>query len=456
MAKTRRAPVLHLLLAVLALAGALSAARAEFANPSGVAVIIGNRTYAGDIPAVDYAHRDADAFRRYVVDVLGFDPENVIDLRDATQAKMWSTFGSRTPPERSELWSYLEDEGSDVVVFYSGHGAPGLDDRRGYLLPVDADPNTAELNGYPIDLLYENLARLAEPKTARVYLDACFSGGSAGGGMLIEGASPVFVEAPLPEAGGERLSVPSAASGKQLASWDRKAKHGLFTHHLLDALYGAGDADSDGQVTAREAKAYLDRHMTRAAKRTWKRRQKASFAGNPDAVLAHAGDRGAFPARPSLDDSGAVAGGAGDEPPPPETAKALEEALGLTHVQRVLVQHGLLSLGHEIGLVDGACCFPHSLVESPGDFTGLFRCRISWDDEAIRERSGEASFPMNRCYTSGEGVGARAPSVGTGWASAAHGKLLVALLVEKLIRHATAISPWGYDLATPATAQRVA
>ena len=32
-----------------------------------------------------------------------------------------------------------------------------------------------------------------------------------------------------------------------------------------------------------------------------------------------------------------------------------------------------------------------------------------------------------------------------------YGKLLVALLVEKLIRHATAISPWGYDLAaTPA------
>ena len=37
-----------------------------------------------------------------------------------------------------------------------------------------------------------------------------------------------------------------------------------------------------------------------------------------------------------------------------------------------------------------------------------------------------------------------------------YGKLLVALLVEKLIRHATAISPWGYDLARLATAQRVA
>ncbi|MDE0123851.1 MAG: transposase, partial [Bryobacterales bacterium] len=35
-----------------------------------------------------------------------------------------------------------------------------------------------------------------------------------------------------------------------------------------------------------------------------------------------------------------------------------------------------------------------------------------------------------------------------------HGKLLVALLVEKLIRHASAISPWGYPLEAAAAAQR--
>ena len=220
-------------------AGPLSAARAEFANPDGVAVIIGNRIYAGDIPDVDFAHRDAEAFRRYVVDVLGFDPENVIDLRDATQAEMWSTFGSRATADRSELWAYLDPDGnSDVVVFYSGHGAPGLEDKRGYLLPVNADPDTVELNGYPIDVLYENLSNLEEARSVAVYIDACFSGGSGGGGMLIESASPVYVGATLPEQAGDRLSVLTAASGDQLASWDRKAGHGLFTHHLLDALYG--------------------------------------------------------------------------------------------------------------------------------------------------------------------------------------------------------------------------
>jgi hypothetical protein len=37
-----------------------------------------------------------------------------------------------------------------------------------------------------------------------------------------------------------------------------------------------------------------------------------------------------------------------------------------------------------------------------------------------------------------------------------YGKLLVALLVEKLVYHATAISPWGYDLAADPPTQRLA
>ena len=36
-----------------------------------------------------------------------------------------------------------------------------------------------------------------------------------------------------------------------------------------------------------------------------------------------------------------------------------------------------------------------------------------------------------------------------------YGKLLVALLGEKLIDHALAVSPWGYHLAAPSSAPRV-
>lgn len=37
-----------------------------------------------------------------------------------------------------------------------------------------------------------------------------------------------------------------------------------------------------------------------------------------------------------------------------------------------------------------------------------------------------------------------------------YGKMIVALLTEKLIQHASALSPWGYELSTPAHAQPVA
>ena len=256
---------------------------AEAGNEFGVAVIIGNKAYQDDrVPDVDYAHNDADAFYKFVVGPLGFSPDNVVDLRDATKARMESAFGAKGNV-RGQLWRWAEADGSsDIVVFYSGHGVPGISDGRGYLLPVDANPDTAEINGYPIDVLYENLGKVPS-KSVTVFLDACFSGGSSGG-KLIEGASPVYVEADVSGVAG--LTVLTAASGKQLASWDAKARHGMFTEHLLDALYGAADADDDGGVSAAEAKLYLDRHMTRAARRTYGREQNAGLHGDESAVLS--------------------------------------------------------------------------------------------------------------------------------------------------------------------------
>ena len=290
---------------ILAVVAALAAA-----NEQGVAVVIGNRHYQDDVPEVSYAHRDAEAFKRYVLEALGYDPDNVIDLRDATQAQMVATFGNEASAQ-GNLWSYLDPAGgSDVVVFYSGHGVPGQRDGKGYLLAADADQNVPELNAYPIDLLYANLAKLDEAGSVAVFLDACFSGGSQRG-MLVENASPVYVTAALPATVTGAMTVLTAASGKQLASWDPAAGHGMFTHHLLDALYGKGDANGDGRVSAAEAKGYLDRHMTRAARRAYKRNQVASLLGDGDMALAFSGAAG-YPTRPLLGTPSRVRRGAPD------------------------------------------------------------------------------------------------------------------------------------------------
>ena len=73
----------------LALLFAAVSAQAEVRNKHAVAVIIGNKDYQNErVPDVAFAHRDADAIKRYVIDVLGYREANIIDLRDATQAQM--------------------------------------------------------------------------------------------------------------------------------------------------------------------------------------------------------------------------------------------------------------------------------------------------------------------------------------------------------------------------------
>ena len=366
MAKTRRAPTLHLSLFAAAAAAAAMAvlapvtpAGAEYANPHGLAVIIGNRTYGhSDVPPVDYAHRDAEAFRRYVLDVLGYDPRNVIHIEDATRRRMVKVFGSPTARMndiQARLSLLASEGGSDVVVYYSGHGVPGKE-RGASLLPVDVPPYEALTESYPLRLLYEKLGALQRTKTVRVFLDACFSG-SSDGGRLVTG-SPVYQEPEFPEEVTDRMMILTAVTGTEIATWDKEAKHGLFTHHLLDALYGRGDGDGDGRVTAREAKAYLDQYMTANAWLLSDREQHAVLTTRElsDLALASAGEGGAFPVRPSLEDEGSGSSGGKKEavpPPPVETAESEEAKLELTHAQRVLVQLGLASLGFDVGVADG-------------------------------------------------------------------------------------------------------
>jgi TPR repeat protein len=125
-------------------------------------------------------------------------------------------------------------------------------------------------------------------KSVTVFIDACFSGDSPKG-MIVKSASGISLEARLPKSA-KSMTVITAAQGDQLASWDEKAKHGLFTKHLLEALEGKADSkrygDEDGKVSLAEVRNYLDQEMTYQARRRFGRTQKASVRGAPDTVLA--------------------------------------------------------------------------------------------------------------------------------------------------------------------------
>jgi hypothetical protein len=350
--------------ALVAGAGA-SPLRAEVRNPFGVAVIIGNKTYQDhDIPEVSFADRDAQAIKSYVIDVLGYAPDNILYIENATQGQLLTVFGSESNPE-GKLANYLRPgKKSDVLVYYSGHGVPAPGPRAGDaadaqadLLPADADPSTLGQNGFPVQLLLDNLRQL-DAKSVTVLLDACFSGMS-GGGTLLPHASVVTRPA-TPVTAGEAhgLTVITAAGADQLANWDTVKKHGLFTEYFLEAVYGRADdaqygGHGDGKITLGAVEQYLDDEMSYVARRQFGRRQKATVTGDAGTVLASlTPDRlvkhdGAAPTQPTM-----IA-----TPSTPQPVafgpKSVEDALKLSPAERSSIQQSLTAIGYATGGIDG-------------------------------------------------------------------------------------------------------
>ena len=249
-------------------------------RPDDVAVIIGNADYGatgGDIPDVVPAHADAAGFKRYATRALGVKEGNIIDIRDASQADLLSVFGSRENP-KGRLFNWVKPGQSRVYVYYAGHGAPAGADGSAYLIPVDANAATIEINGYPLALLYRNLGKVPA-KAITVVLEACFSGASQDG-AVISNASPVYLKAKTPEVP-PKVTVIAAGSSNQMASWEQDKSHGLFTKYFLKGMSGEADiapyGNGDGLVGYDELGRYLEGTLTYYARRYYSRDQTAQI-----------------------------------------------------------------------------------------------------------------------------------------------------------------------------------
>lgn len=245
-----------------------------------IAVIIGNADYSKlsrDIPDVKPAYADAESFKRYALTALGVREGNIIFLRDATGAQLQRVFGSERT-HKGQLFDWVRPNRSKVWIYYAGHGAPAGQDGSAFLVPVDADASRIEINGFPLSTLYENLSKLPA-KSVTVVLEACFSGASQAG-TVIPRASGLYVYARVPPTP-RNITVISAGSPDQIASWDQDGSHGLFTKFYLTGMAGAADAapdgNGDGKVGDDELQSYLRRTMTYYARRYYGRDQNASI-----------------------------------------------------------------------------------------------------------------------------------------------------------------------------------
>lgn len=260
--------MLRALVAAIAL---LAASLPALAGPDDLAVIIANKRYDNAL-AVEYADRDGEAMRDFAERVLAIPRDRIILVPDATLGRMRTLFGSATRP--GEIAARLAGRKAQRVwVYYSGHGIPGKAADRAayepYLLPRDGNPGQPEHSAFALDELEAALraavATHARGAQAVLILDACFSGrsespsrGEAKGSVLASESSAGGPVRFAPRPASEELIVLAAARDDEIASWDREARHGLFTDLLLQALFnGTGEGRRvtlgaiDGFIAAR-------------------------------------------------------------------------------------------------------------------------------------------------------------------------------------------------------------
>jgi hypothetical protein len=242
--------------AVLAVAIFLCATTAS-ATVRRYALVVGNNR--GDSGDVELRYAETDAQRVYDVlkDLGRFEPADMVLLRSEDAARAEATLIALNDRIRGTIAA-----GSDALLFvyYSGH----------------AGSDALHMSGTHFDLTQlEQLVRGSAATFRVLAVDACRSGAltRVKGGR----SAPPFelrIDEHLSEQG---LVMLTSSAANEDAQESDALKGSIFTHYLVSALLGAGDADGDGRVTLEEAYRYAYEATLRSTSATWAGAQHPTF-----------------------------------------------------------------------------------------------------------------------------------------------------------------------------------
>lgn len=86
------------------------------------------------------------------------------------------------------------------------------------------------------------------------------------------------------------MNVLTATNVGEIASWDEKGEHGLFTSYFLKGINGAADqgktGNADNTITLNELKKYIDLEVSYMARRKYGREQNPQITGDSTFVFS--------------------------------------------------------------------------------------------------------------------------------------------------------------------------
>ncbi len=219
------------------------------------AVVVGISDYQDkDIPDLRFADKDAEAFANWLkLPAGGSVPVENVQLLTNHKATAGNIIAALTG-----LVEYSKP-GDRVVFSFSGHGdvEQVTKSQWGYLLAHDAPPKVYPAGGtVPLPYLQDIIATLSEAGV-QVFIvsDACHAGKLAGSSRS---GSKATTSALAQQFSNEVKILSCQPDEFSLEGEQWGGGRGCFSFHLLNALLGAADANTDGSVNLLETGRYLE------------------------------------------------------------------------------------------------------------------------------------------------------------------------------------------------------
>jgi hypothetical protein len=209
-------------------------------------ISVGNNLGNSSEPALQFAEKDASKFAEIMRDFGRIPVENIILLRGKTAQDFHQALNTvsdkiqNAPPEKLD--------NSLLIIFFSGH--------------ADAIGLHLGHTNLPFEPLKKAVVN-SSAKAKLLILDSCRSGGIT----QVKGATAaeefdIRLQDQLETQG--FAVITSSASGED-SQESNKLQSSFFSHHLFNALIGAGDQDQDFKVTLDEAYYYAYRQTLRSS-----------------------------------------------------------------------------------------------------------------------------------------------------------------------------------------------
>ncbi len=311
-------------------------------HPRAYAIVIGSNAPGVGQQPLRFAEDDAQLMAHVLEELGRFEAADVRVLLHPGAADVLRAIDDVAVKVRA---SAARGEQAEVVFYYSGH----------------AKATAVNLSGddLPLSTLRDRLTGLPTALTI-VVLDACQSGAFA----RVKGAGPAadFTYNSVSKLTQKGLAVMASSSAQELSQESDELRGSYFTHNLVSALRGAGDADGDGRVSLDEAYRYAYRSTLASTARTQVGEQHVTLETDLE--------------------------GQGDVPVtyPAEARAQLELPAALD--ARVLVQH--VPSGSVVAEVQKAPGAPLRLAFATGAYeaivgqaSGIVQCRLALADDRV-------------------------------------------------------------------------